>query len=234
MTEHAVVIVGAGPTGMMVAGELALAGIDAAVVERRPDRELVGQRALGFSARTIEVFDQRGIADRFLDRGKVDQINGFAWIRLDMSDLPTRHNYGLGLAQQQIELVLADWIGELGVPVHRGREVAGFAQDETGVDIVLSDGKSLRAQGADDRPAGAIALGPTELNRKEPWWTGDGDEPLVRLHARAGRRDADGLRAAAAGRGRRGLRPAVRHGSRLGGRYRCRGRYRRRRGRGRC
>jgi len=145
MTGHAVVIVGAGPTGLMLAGELALAGADVAIVERRTSQDIIGQRALGFSSRTIEILDQRGIADRFLSQGQVAQVDGFAWNRLDISDLPTRHPYGLGLAQQRIEHILAGWVGELGVPVYRGREVTGFAQDDTGVDIELSDGRSLRA-----------------------------------------------------------------------------------------
>src|SRR5579871_665841 len=108
MTEHAVVIAGAGPTGLMLAGELALAGIDVAIVERRAGEDLIGSRAGGLHARTIEVLDQRGIADRFLAQGQVAQVAGFAWIRLDMSDFPTRHPYGLGLWQSRIERLLAD------------------------------------------------------------------------------------------------------------------------------
>jgi 2-polyprenyl-6-methoxyphenol hydroxylase-like FAD-dependent oxidoreductase len=130
----------------VLAGELALAGIDVAIVERRENQDLVGQRALGFSSRTIEVFDQRGIADRFLEQGKMGQVGGFAWIPLDISDFPTRHNYGLGLAQQQIESVLAGWVNEFGVPIYRGREVTGFAQDSDGVDIEIADGEPLRAE----------------------------------------------------------------------------------------
>jgi 2-polyprenyl-6-methoxyphenol hydroxylase-like FAD-dependent oxidoreductase len=147
MTEqHAVVIVGAGATGLMLAGELALAGIDVTVVERRPNQDVVGQRALGFSSRTIEVFDQRGIADRFLSQGQVAQVNGFGHIRLDISDFPTRHNYGLGLPQQRTEYILADWVAELGVPIRREVEVTGFTQSATGVDVELSEGGPLRAQ----------------------------------------------------------------------------------------
>jgi 2-polyprenyl-6-methoxyphenol hydroxylase-like FAD-dependent oxidoreductase len=123
-----------------------LAGIDVAIVERRENQDLVGQRALGFSSRTIEVFDQRGIADRFLEQGKMGQVGGFAWIPLDISDFPTRHNYGLGLAQQQIERILASWVDELGVPIYRGREVTGFAQDSDGVAIEIADGEPLRAE----------------------------------------------------------------------------------------
>jgi 2-polyprenyl-6-methoxyphenol hydroxylase-like FAD-dependent oxidoreductase len=146
MTEHAVVIVGGGPTGLMLAGELALAGVDVAIVERRASHDLAGSRAGGLHSRTIELLDQRGIADRFLSQGQVAQIAGFAWISLDISDFPTRHPYGLALWQNHIERILAGWVGELGVPIHRGREVTGFAQDGTGVDVQLSDGRSLRAE----------------------------------------------------------------------------------------
>ena len=146
MTGHDVVIAGGGPTGLMLAGELALAKVDVAIVERRTSPELVGSRAGGLHSRTIEVLDQRGIADRFLSQGQVTQVAGFAWIRLDISDFPTRHNYGLGLWQKHFERILADWVGELGVPVYRGREVTGFAQDDTGVDVELADGQSLRSQ----------------------------------------------------------------------------------------
>ena len=146
MTEHAVVIVGGGPTGMMLAGELALAGVDVAIVERRASPELVGSRAGGLHSRTIEVLDQRGIADRFLSQGKVAQVVRFHMIPLDISDFPTRHNYGLGLWQNQIERILANWVDELGVTVYRGREVTGFAQDDAGVDVAICDGQSLRAE----------------------------------------------------------------------------------------
>src|SRR5499427_10550334 len=146
MTEHAVVIAGGGPTGLMLAGELALARIDVAIVERRVNQDLAGSRSGGLHSRTIEVFDQRGIADRFLSQGKVAQIAGFAWIRLDMSDFPTRHPYGLALWQNQIERILAGWVGELSVPIYRGHEVTGFAQDDTGVEVALSDGNSLGAE----------------------------------------------------------------------------------------
>ena len=146
MTERAVVIAGGGPTGLMLAGELALAGVDVAIVERRASQDVIGSRALGLHSRTIEVLDQRGIADRFLSEGQVAQVAGFAWIRLDISDFPTRHPYGLGLGQIHIERILAGWVDELGVPIYRGCEVTGFAQDDTGVNVELSDGQSLRAE----------------------------------------------------------------------------------------
>jgi 3-(3-hydroxy-phenyl)propionate hydroxylase len=146
MTEHAVVIVGGGPTGLMLAGELALAGVDVAIVERRANQDLVGLRAGGLHSRSIEILEQRGIVDRFLSQGRMAQSAGFAWIRLDMSDFPTRHPYRLALWQNQIERILAGWVEELGVPVHREREVTGFVQDETGVEVEVSDGHSLRAE----------------------------------------------------------------------------------------
>ena len=140
MTEHAVVIAGGGPTGLMLAGELALAGVDVVIVERRTDQELDGSRAGGLHSRTIEVLDQRGIAERFLSEGQVHPVVGYAGILLDISDFPTRHNYVLALWQSDIERILAGWVDELGVPILRGREVVGFAQDDAGVDVELSDG----------------------------------------------------------------------------------------------
>lgn len=143
--RHAVVIVGGGPTGMMLASELALAKVDVAIVERRVNQDIGGSRAGGLHARTIEVLDQRGVAERFLSQGKVMQVAGFALNPLDISDFPTRHNYGLALWQERTERILAGWVEELGVPVHRGCEVTAFTQDATGVDVALADGRSLRA-----------------------------------------------------------------------------------------
>jgi 3-(3-hydroxy-phenyl)propionate hydroxylase len=140
MTEHAVVIAGGGPTGLMLAGELALAGIDVVIVERRASQDVDGSRAGGLHSRTIEVLDQRGIADRFLSAGQIAQVV------LDISDFPTRHNYGLALWQSHFEPILADWVGELRVPILRSCEVVDFAQDGTGVDVELSGDTSLRAE----------------------------------------------------------------------------------------
>ncbi len=146
MDEHAVMIAGGGPTGMMLAAELALAKVDVAIVERRPDHVLEGSRAGGFHSRTIEVLDQRGIADRFLAEGQVAQVATFGTTVLDLSDFPTRHPYSLGIWQNQIERIMADWIAELQVQIYYGREVTGFAQDETGVDVAVSESHSVRAQ----------------------------------------------------------------------------------------
>jgi 2-polyprenyl-6-methoxyphenol hydroxylase-like FAD-dependent oxidoreductase len=146
MSGHEVVIAGGGPAGMMLAAELALAKVDVAVLERRPDHALVGSRAGGFHSRTIEVFDQRGIADRFLAEGQIAQAAMFGTTVLDMSDFPTRHPYSLGIWQSEIERIMADWLAELPVRIYYGREVTGFAQHDDGVDVELADGGSMRAQ----------------------------------------------------------------------------------------
>jgi 2-polyprenyl-6-methoxyphenol hydroxylase-like FAD-dependent oxidoreductase len=144
-SDHSVIVAGGGPTGLTLAGELALAGVDVVIIERRRNQDVVGSRAGGLHSRTIEVLDQRGIADRFLSLGQVAQVAGFSQIRLDISDFPTRHPYGLALWQSNIERALADWVNELGVSIYREHEVTGVAQDSAGVDVELSSGRSLRA-----------------------------------------------------------------------------------------
>ncbi|HEX4382706.1 MAG TPA: FAD-dependent monooxygenase, partial [Myxococcales bacterium] len=143
---HQVLIAGAGPAGLMLAGELALARVDVAIVERRLNQDLEGSRSGGLHSRTLELLDQRGIAQRFLSQGKAMQVAAFAGIPLDISDFPTRHDYGLALSQDRFERILAGWVSELAVPIYRGLEVTDFAQDESGVDVQLSGGRSLRAQ----------------------------------------------------------------------------------------
>ncbi len=146
MDAHAVVIAGGGPTGMMLAGELALAGVDVAIVERRGSQQVEGLRAGGLHSRTMELLDQRGISHRFFAAGRPLSFAPFAGTTLDISDLPTRHNYFLAIWQTHIERILADWVGELAVPIYRAREVTGFVQGETGVEVALSDDRILRAQ----------------------------------------------------------------------------------------
>jgi 2-polyprenyl-6-methoxyphenol hydroxylase-like FAD-dependent oxidoreductase len=146
MTDHAVLIVGGGPTGLMLAGELALAGVEAVILERRADQTLAGSRAGGLHARTLEILDQRGIVERFLAEGQRAQVAAFGAVPLDISDFPTRHPYGLGLWQNHIERLLADWVRELGVPIRFDREVTDIAPDEHGVTATLADGETLRAR----------------------------------------------------------------------------------------
>ena len=143
MTE--VIISGGGPTGLMLAGELALAGVEVTILERRGTEELVGTRARGFHARTLEILDQRGIAERFLAEGRTVAALSFAGTALDLSALPTRHPYTLGISQGQVEAILLGWVEQLGVPIRRGIEVAGFAQDEDGVDVRIADGEAIRS-----------------------------------------------------------------------------------------
>ena len=146
MTDHAVVIAGGGPTGLTLAAELKLAGVDVVVVERRTSQDLDGKRAGGLHSRTIEVLDQRGVAERFLSEGQVHPFVGYAGTFLDISDFPTRHNYILALWQNRIEPILANWVEELEVPILRGRDVVGFAQDDPGVEVELSDDTTIRAE----------------------------------------------------------------------------------------
>ena len=166
---HDVVIVGGGPTGMMLAGELRLAGVDALVLERRESEDLAGSRGGGFHARTIELLDQRGIADRFLAEGKTIRAATFGGTMLDLSGLPTRHPYTLALFQNHIERLLLRWILELGVSIRRSAEVTAVAPSGDGVDVHLASGASLQARyvvGADGgrslvrREAGIEFLGP--------------------------------------------------------------------------
>lgn len=146
VAEHSVVIAGGGPTGLMLAGELALAGVDVAVVERRADQRLDGSRSGGLHARTIEILDQRGIAERFIEAGQKHPAIGYSGISLDISDFPTRHPYVLALWQKEFEPILAGWVDELCVPTYRQTDVTGFAQDADGVDVALSNGRALRAE----------------------------------------------------------------------------------------
>ena len=174
MTKHSVVIAGGGPTGLMLAGELALARVDVAIVERRASQDLAGSRAGGLHSRTIEVLDQRGIAERFLSQGKAMQVAGFAMIPLDISDFPTRHNYGLALWQERIERILAGWVDELAVPIYRGREVTGFAQDDSGVDVELSpadrSASEVRCGRSTWSDAMAVAACPQEGRHRLSGW----------------------------------------------------------------
>jgi 3-(3-hydroxy-phenyl)propionate hydroxylase len=141
-----VTVVGSGPTGLMLAGELALAGVGVEILERRSTSDLVGTRARGFHSRTIEILDQRGIADRFLAEGRTAQALSFGGVPLNVGGFPSRHPYTLGLGQQGVERILLGWVEELGVPVRRRCEVTGFTQDDAGVDVQLAEGEPLRTQ----------------------------------------------------------------------------------------
>jgi 3-(3-hydroxy-phenyl)propionate hydroxylase len=144
--EHDVVIVGGGPTGMMLAAELALAGVEALILERRPNQELDGSRAGGLHPRAIELLDQRGAAGPFLAAGRPVQVISFGGTPLDISDLPTRHPYTLALSQKHIERLMAEWIWDLGVRMRYDQEVVGFSQDADHVEVTLADGTAIRSR----------------------------------------------------------------------------------------
>jgi 3-(3-hydroxy-phenyl)propionate hydroxylase len=146
MSEHSVVVGGGGPTGMMLAAELALAGVDVVIYEQRASQALAGSRAGGLHSRGLELLDQRGVVERFLEEGTTAQAASLGATVSDIGDFPTRHPYALGLWQNHIERIMAGWVAELGVPTEYGRGVAAFAQDEDGVDVELADGASVRAE----------------------------------------------------------------------------------------
>jgi 3-(3-hydroxy-phenyl)propionate hydroxylase len=150
MKTHSVVIAGAGPAGMMLGAELKLAGVDAVVIEPRLTPELSGARAggRGLHTRTIEVFDMRGIAERFISQGQAMQVLGFNKVPIDISDFPTRHPYGLSLLQKHTERIMAEWVEEIGVNVLRGHEVVGFTQDDSGVTVDVQPCHPERSEGS--------------------------------------------------------------------------------------
>ena len=136
-----VIISGGGPTGMMLAAELRLHGVDVLVLEKDAAPSL-SVRSLGLHARSIEIMDQRGLLDRFLAEGT--QYPGaarFAGIdKPSPPDLDTAHGFVLGIPQPVTDRLLAERAAELGAEVRRGAEVAGVEQDGDGVTVALADG----------------------------------------------------------------------------------------------
>jgi len=142
-----VIIAGGGPTGLMLAGELRLHGVDVLVLERdvEPTEHV---RALGLHVRSIEVMAQRGLLERFLANGRQYKIGGY-FAALDKpwpERMDTAHSYTLGIPQPVIERLLAEHAVEQGAEVRRGRELVGLSQDEDGVSVELADGTRLRSR----------------------------------------------------------------------------------------
>ncbi|MFF4197137.1 FAD-dependent monooxygenase [Nonomuraea sp. NPDC001831] len=132
-----VIVVGAGPTGLMLAAELGLAGVAAVVVERLPRRS--GQsKALGIQPRSAEALELRGLLEPLMDRA-IQRVPGghFAGLRLDYTAWDTRHPYSIGIPQGRVEALLEERLGELGVRVLRGHEVTALSQDAEKVEATL-------------------------------------------------------------------------------------------------
>ncbi|HZE37759.1 MAG TPA: FAD-dependent monooxygenase, partial [Stackebrandtia sp.] len=131
-----VIIAGGGPTGLMLAYELTLAGIEVRLVDKLPRRS-PDSRAGGMHARTMEVLDQRGIADDFDAAGWKTARGHFATIWLDYSGFDTRYNYMLGLVQSKMEVILEEKVNAAGVEVEWASEVVGVQQDADGVAVEI-------------------------------------------------------------------------------------------------
>jgi 2-polyprenyl-6-methoxyphenol hydroxylase-like FAD-dependent oxidoreductase len=142
-----VIVAGSGPTGLMLAAELRLWGLQAVVLERDAEPTKV-VRSLGLHARSIEILDQRGILDQFLALGKQYPLGGFfAGIRKPApTGLDTAHAYVLGIPQPVTDRLLAEHAAQLGADIRRGCELTGLTQDEDGVTAELADGTRLRSR----------------------------------------------------------------------------------------
>jgi 2-polyprenyl-6-methoxyphenol hydroxylase-like FAD-dependent oxidoreductase len=131
-----VIVVGAGPVGLMLAGELRLGGVEVVVYDKLPAPS--GEsRALGFTRRVAEVFDQRGLLTRLGDV-RWGRQGHFGGIRLDLDRLDEDHHGVLGLPQSKTEEMLASWLTELGVPVRRGSEAVDLRQTADGVAVAFN------------------------------------------------------------------------------------------------
>jgi bifunctional hydroxylase/dehydrase len=142
-----VIVVGAGPAGLMLAGELRLAGVKVIVLEKLPAR--TGEsRGLGFTARTMEVFDQRGLLPRFGDVTTSD-VGHFGGLGIDFGVLEGAHQAAKSVPQSQTEAVLEAWVEELGADLRRGHEAVSFTDlgDAVEVEVRGPDGgtQTLRA-----------------------------------------------------------------------------------------
>jgi rifampicin monooxygenase len=142
-----VIVAGGGPTGMMLAAELRLHGVEVLVLDKEAEPTRIA-RALGLHTRSVEVMDQRGLLERFLALGQKYPVRGFfAGIDKPVPDrLDTAHPYVLGIPQTTVERLLTEHATELGVEIRRGRELTGLSQDEDGVTAELADGTRLRSR----------------------------------------------------------------------------------------
>jgi 2-polyprenyl-6-methoxyphenol hydroxylase-like FAD-dependent oxidoreductase len=141
-----VIVAGGGPTGVLLACELRLHGVDVLVLEKEAEPTKV-VRALGLHTRSIEVLDQRGLVERFLALGSQHPLGGFfAGITKPSPELDTTYPFALGIPQTTIERLLTEHATELGVEIRRSHEVTGLSQDDDGVTVELADGTRLRSR----------------------------------------------------------------------------------------
>lgn len=141
-----VIVAGAGPTGIFLASELRLHGVDVVVLDKEPEQNTV-IRALGLHSRSIEIMDQRGLGAQFAAAGTRYPLDGFfAGILRSAPELDTTHPYVLGIPQTETEILLTRRALELGVDIRRGTEITGLSQDEASVTAALADGSELRAR----------------------------------------------------------------------------------------
>ncbi|MGW5110151.1 FAD-dependent monooxygenase [Nocardia sp. NPDC004123] len=147
METTEVVIAGSGPTGLMLAAELRLAGVDVVLVDGLPAR--TGEsRAGGIHARSMEILDQRGLLDRLLPQGRIMQAGHFGGLSLDFSDFPTRRPYMLAILQSIIERELDTHATELGADTQWGSPITGFSQDGAGVEVEIGGANPRRIRAA--------------------------------------------------------------------------------------
>ncbi|MYQ47298.1 FAD-dependent oxidoreductase [Streptomyces sp. SID4985] len=146
-----VVVVGAGPTGLLLAGDLATAGIPVTVLEKRPHRISNLSRAFAVHARTLEQLDARGLADELEAAGQpLTRLGFFGRLSIDLSGLPSRYRHVLVIPQYEVERVLERRAMEAGAAFRYETEVTGLTQDADGVTVLASrpDGRTERLRAA--------------------------------------------------------------------------------------
>ena len=146
MASANVIVVGAGPAGLLLAGDLASAGIETTLIERHAHGSDL-TRAFAVHARTLEMLDARGLADPLIERGRrVSEVRLFGTTAVAMSDLPSRFPFVLITPQYQVESLLEERAARAGVEILRGTEAIGLHQDGDGVEVEVRDGEPRRSR----------------------------------------------------------------------------------------
>ncbi|AVS96104.1 3-(3-hydroxyphenyl)propionate hydroxylase [Paracidovorax avenae] len=176
MNDAHVVVVGAGPTGLMLACELKSMGVDVVLIERRPRGTSGESRAPGINARTMEVFAQRGLAGQFVQRGRPLPAVLFSGIPMDPKAFDRDWPEALILPQHETERVLTERAIGLGVDIRWGAALLHVSQDEAGVQLLVSDGSGKTSSLCSDYAVGAD--GGHSVVRRSLGISFDGDDPL--------------------------------------------------------